>query len=51
MLQPLKYNNTGTCVTLWINVIRKRASKVVSLAFSKLYYACVVDDSGDSTES
>jgi len=28
-------------------VIRERASKVVSLAFSKLYYACVVNDSGD----
>jgi len=26
---------------------RERASKVVSLAFSKLYYACVVDDNGD----
>jgi len=25
---------------------REKASKVVSLAFSKLYYACVVDDSG-----
>jgi len=24
---------------------------MVSLAFSKLYYACVVDDSGDHTES
>jgi len=30
---------------------RERASKVVSLAFSKLYYACVVDDSGDRTVS
>jgi len=28
-------------------VIRERASKVVSLAFFKLYYVCVVDDSGD----
>jgi len=32
-------------------VIRERASKVVSLAFSKLYYACVVNDSGDRTVS
>jgi len=50
----LKYNNIGTCATLWINVIQERASKVVSLAFSELYYACVVDsgdDSGDHTGS
>jgi len=47
----LKYNNTGTCATLWTSVIRERASKVVSLAFSKLYYACVIDDSGDRTRS
>jgi len=32
-------------------VIRERASKVVSLAFSKLYYACVVNDSGDRSVS
>jgi len=32
-------------------VIRERASKVVSLAFSKLYYACVVNDNGDRTVS
>jgi len=32
-------------------VIRERASKVVSLAFSKLYYACVVNDSRDRTVS
>jgi len=32
-------------------MIRERASKVVSLAFSKLYYACVVDNSGDRTGS
>jgi len=29
---------------------RERASKEVSLFFSKLYYACV-DDSGDRTRS
>jgi len=34
-----------------IDVIRERASKVVSLAFSKLYYACVVNDSRDRTVS
>jgi len=32
-------------------VIREKASKVVSLTFSKLYYTCVVDDSGDRTVS
>jgi len=32
-------------------VIRERTSKVVSLAFSKLYYACVVDDNEDRTGS
>jgi len=48
MSQPLKYNNTGTSATL--SVIRERASKV-SLAFSKLYYASVVNDSGDRTIS
>jgi len=30
-----------------ISVIRERMSKVVSSVFSKLYYTCVVDDSGD----
>jgi len=30
-----------------MNKCDPRASKVVSLAFSKLYTACVVDDSGD----
>jgi len=50
-LCTLKYNNTGTSATLWISVIRERASKVVSLAFSKLYYACAVNDSGDRTVS
>jgi len=47
----VKYNNTGTCVILWISVIRERASKVISLAFSKLYYAYVVNDSEDRTRS
>jgi len=32
-------------------VIRERASKVVSLVFSKLYYACVVNVSEDRTVS
>jgi len=26
-----------------LNMIRKRAYKVISLLFSKLYYACVID--------
>jgi len=37
--------------TLRKSVIRERASKVVFLAFSKLYYACVIDDNGDCTRS
>jgi len=48
---PLKYNNIGTCATLGISVIREKVSKVVALIFSKLYYACVVDDIGDRTGS
>jgi len=32
-------------------MIRERASKVVSLAFCKLYYACVVNDGRDRTVS
>jgi len=49
-MSMLKYNNTGTCASL-LSVIQERASKVVSLVFSKLYYACMVDDSGDRTGS
>jgi len=45
------HNNTGTCATLCISVIQERASKVASLTFSKLYYTCVVNDSGDHTGS
>jgi len=47
----MKYINTGTSTTLWISVIREKASKVISLAFSKLYYTCVVNDNGDRTVS
>jgi len=57
VLSQLTIRNHWNIITLerarpwWISVIRESASKVVSLAFSKLHYACVVDDSGDLTGS
>jgi len=49
MVKTLKYNNTRTrgLMPSMLNIIRERACKVISLFFSKLYYVCVVDDSGD----
>jgi len=32
-----------------LKVIREKTSEIVSLSFSKLYCACIIDDSGDHT--